>query len=1434
MTATRRAALILGALSLLVVLSTRATAAPPDFYWENPARLSRGVGAYPQALSTAGRVVVIWQENVQTGEGGTAWLSLASYGPDGANERRDHFAGPFPYSGDAPVLFSAAADGNGTMMVAVSSGERAISLYQSFNGGQSFSEPLVIETSEPGVAPRIFTKSGGGWYLFVTRSQEFTRPQPGTETAASYESLSIFFSRSENGVSWTSFSPLVGGEIGLDPNFLPSAASMNGTDAIIFQTLSGGDRPSYQLYTMTSQDGGASWSAPRRFTEFLDPVHRERQNPNDFDNQRPHLARIGNELWVAWERRLLSGPTQIYTARVDQEGKAVPGSVERATLGQGNCSEPRLFTLGTGTDAEPAVTWFDDRRGSSTVYAAFRSGNLWTERDLSTRLRGTSTFGRAVYTARGLYAFWQSGQGTAASVIGLIPDTSARAPGVTAVDFGPGEPVRRNRATVRWTVPEDSSGILGFSYLWSRDPAAEPPLTVGVLETQTRAAFDADEDGDWFFSIRAQDYAGNWSTVSRIRFVRDTTPPGLPVPQPPESGPDGFLASNSFSVSWLPPPEADVAGYTWALEYLGPLDRLPARKRAAAPIQSAADAAPAAYALEPSTDYERDLWTARQAAALSPVIRTASTRAAFTNIDDGYWALSVAAIDGVGNVGEAARVILRADKFIPYTTVTDVAASRDDFGAISLSIVGRGFMDDGAVTLLAVDSDGREPYDRLYPLADGGFSIVSDRLVRVAEVMDLAAGDYRVGMYHPVRGWYFTGPRLSVDYSGTVKFGTMGAPWRPTWFFEASRSPLVSITTLFLLAALAIPALGVVLSLRQVVVIAGELKAVRLEALAILEGTPMPDTERQRAAKRAIRQGAGLTVKFTMTISLLVIFIVLLVSVPLGVQMLQTQSETLARGLEQRARVLLESAAQGGKSYLPARNVLELSLLPNQASAIAEAQYLTITGFGSSATTNPDVVWASNDPAIADKIDDPSLVPGSSVITDTLSPRIATIADEINAKAQAEVGAIADALQQLQDEGRDLAARLDEASQARLAQIAGSARDLEKTLSERLAGIADASVASEPAFDPTTIARESREYVFYKPILFRQGRESVYYRGLVRLSVSTATIVEQISAARLALFRSVAIVAVIALAAGVLGAFGLSRIIIGPLMKVVKGVETIRDEPDKKKLADFTIDIKTHDELSILAGTINDMTSGLVKAAKEAEFLTVGKGVQKMFIPLITNDLGEKLTTGYDDQPTHTFYGYYEGAKGVSGDYFDYQKLDNRFWSFIKCDVSGKGVPAALIMVGVATIFSTGFHGWEYKRDGIKLDELTARINDYLYTRGFKGLFAAFVMGVFDSQTGSVHLCHAGDKFVRVYKPATQSVVVHELASAPAAGAIDPELVSMSAAYKQVTITMDHGDSLLLYTDGFEESSRARRGLDFKQLFEIKKLKDREGNESDH
>lgn len=1427
--------MIPAALALALVLSPRATAAPADFYWEAPARLSRGAGAYPQAIKSAGRVVAIWQENVPAGNTGTAWLSLASYGPEGT-VRRDRFAGPFSYEaiGDkakgeqnlsAPVLFSADDDGNGKMIVTVSSGEQSVSVYQSDDGGLTIQPLTSIKFDVPVVAPRVYSKASGGWYLFVTRSQAFTRAQPGTAAPVTYESLSIFYTHSENGKSWTPLAPFVSGEIGLDPNFLPSAASAKGSDVVVFQTLSGGERPSFQLYSISSKDGGFTWSDPRRLTDFPDPVHRDRLKPNEFDNQRPNIARIGAALWVTWERRLLSGTTQIYAARVDENGALVAGSPERITLGQGNCSEPRLYSIDDGKTAEPAVAWFDDRRGSNRVFTAYRSGSLWTERDISGRTGGAGTFGRAVYTQRGLYAFWQSGGGSASSVIGLVPDTSVRAPGSAAVDFTDGAPSRRSRASVQWNVPEDSSGILGFSYLWSRDPAEEPLKTVMALETFTRASFEATEDGDWYFSVRAQDYAGNWSPITRIRFIRDTTPPGAPIPEPPAASADGFLDSNTFQISWSPPPETDIAGYTWLLEYLGPLDRPPVRRRASAAAVTAALSTaekkpPVEYNLSPATDYERRIWMAREPEFPQPTIRTVQPRAGFSNIDDGYWAFSVAAIDRVGNVGAATRAILRADKFVPFTTVADVASSRNDFGALALTLIGRGFADDGAITQLAIDDDGREPYDRIYELSGRSYSIISDRLLRVAEVGELTAGSYRIGLYHPVRGWYFTSQRLSVDYSGTVKFGDMGAPWKPTWTFETPGTALIRMTTLVMLALLILPALGMILSLRQVALVAGEIKSARMDAVALLKGTPMSEPERKKAARLAVRRGAGLSTQFMLWVSLLVIFIVLLVSVPLGMNMLQTQSEILAKGLEQRARVLLESAAQGGKSYLPAKNLLELSLLPNQASAVSEARYLTITGYGATKSTDPDVVWASNDPDIATKIDGTALVPGVSLLTDSLSGRIATIAAEIDAKAQSEVGSIAESIQQLQDEGRVLAANLDATSQARLTQIAASARDLEKTLNERLARLADASVASEPPFNATALGQTAEEFIFYKPILFRQGRESIYYRGLVRLSVSTESIVAQVKSARETLIRSVAVVAAIALGIGFAGSFALSRFILSPLMKVVRGIETIRDQPDKKKLADFRIDIKRQDEFATLAGTINEMTASLVVAAKEAEQITIGKEVQKMFIPLSLNSSNQKISTGFDDQPTHLFFGYWEGAKGVSGDFFDYRPLDGRYWAFIKCDVSGKGVPAALIMVSVATIFATEFRDWSYAKNGIHLDSLAYKINDFIVGLNLMGRFAALMMGVFDSRTGLVTLCQAGDNKIHIYKQSSRSVIETTYSQAPATGMFPSSDVLSRSPYKQELLKLERDDILLLYTDGFEDSAHIRRGRDFKALSE--------------
>jgi serine phosphatase RsbU (regulator of sigma subunit) len=292
----------------------------------------------------------------------------------------------------------------------------------------------------------------------------------------------------------------------------------------------------------------------------------------------------------------------------------------------------------------------------------------------------------------------------------------------------------------------------------------------------------------------------------------------------------------------------------------------------------------------------------------------------------------------------------------------------------------------------------------------------------------------------------------------------------------------------------------------------------------------------------------------------------------------------------------------------------------------------------------------------------------------------------------------------------------------------------------------------------------------------------------------------------------------LAIAIGAIGAFILASLIIGPIARLVGHVERIRDTDDKTKLEGVDIVIKSKDEIATLGNTINDMTHGLVKAAAAASDLSLGKEIQKKFIPLEVNREGNKLTSGYKDTKNVQFFGYYEGAKGVSGDYFDYQDLDGRYFAIIKCDVAGKGIPAALIMIQVATMFLGYFRRWKPTEKGLHIEDLVYQINDFIETMGFKGRFAAFTLLLFDSQTGLARFCNAGVNIVHWYDASEGKMKTVTLRETPATGVLPNFLVESKGGYTVQTITIDRGDILFLYTDGIEEAKRRFRNSSFEEI----------------
>jgi hypothetical protein len=131
---------------------------------------------------------------------------------------------------------------------------------------------------------------------------------------------------------------------------------------------------------------------------------------------------------------------------------------------------------------------------------------------------------------------------------------------------------------------------------------------------------------------------------------------------------------------------------------------------------------------------------------------------------------------------------------------------------------------------------------------------------------------------------------------------------------------------------------------------------------------------------------------------------------------------------------------------------MELGFLPAQSSALPEAHYVTITGFGTNSIYN-DHVWATNDPNILSKIDTTEFRPGVSRIHDSLSPTYDAFNEELNNRARNEVGDLSQSIIELTQEGLTLVLRTDAASVRRLNDIQVTINSLESKLMEILAEI---------------------------------------------------------------------------------------------------------------------------------------------------------------------------------------------------------------------------------------------------------------------------------------------------------------------------------------------------------------------------------------------
>ena len=188
--------------------------------------------------------------------------------------------------------------------------------------------------------------------------------------------------------------------------------------------------------------------------------------------------------------------------------------------------------------------------------------------------------------------------------------------------------------------------------------------------------------------------------------------------------------------------------------------------------------------------------------------------------------------------------------------------------------------------------------------------------------------------------------------------------------------------------------------------------------------------------------------------------------------------------------------------------------------------------------------------------------------------------------------------------------------------------------------------------------------------------------------------------------------------------------------------------------------------------------------------LTVAHRVQQGFLPAAPPKL-----------EAYEFFDFYEPAKELGGDYFDYIPLPDGRMVITLADVSGKGVAAALLMAKLSSEMR-----YCLVREPTPVAAVT-RLNDIFCESRWQDRFVTMVLGVLDPIQHEVTIVNAGH-MPPLLRRRSGSV---ELAGESVSGL--PLGVDSGVEYGAAVVSLAPGDSLTMYTDGIPEAMNVAKDM---------------------
>lgn len=274
--------------------------------------------------------------------------------------------------------------------------------------------------------------------------------------------------------------------------------------------------------------------------------------------------------------------------------------------------------------------------------------------------------------------------------------------------------------------------------------------------------------------------------------------------------------------------------------------------------------------------------------------------------------------------------------------------------------------------------------------------------------------------------------------------------------------------------------------------------------------------------------------------------------------------------------------------------------------------------------------------------------------------------------------------------------------------------------------------------------------------------------------------------------------------------------IIGLFLQLVFNLYIIRRQTRPlSTLADATLQIAKgditaqlpaahlrHNEIGILYQSFASMQQSLAQYINELQVTTKNKErieSELRIASAIQMDMIPKIFPPFPERNDIDIYATLVPAKEVGGDLYDFF-VDNDILYFTIADVSGKGVPASLLMAVTRSLFrNIASH---LSSPGA----VVASLNNSIASSNESGMFVTLFLGILDLTTGELRYCNAGHNAPVLQSGSGEDKPLDVVSNLPLG-------VLEGFEYQEQSVQLTSPSTLFLYTDGVTEAENKNKEL---------------------